>query len=131
IVLFHRFQQTLVKAIEKMLDTNKTFESKSQTTAIAKTSFDAGGFEGIIGKSHLLLNVLDQIAQVSPFDTSVLILGESGTGKERIADCIHNLSSRKNMPFVKVNCAALPSTLIESELFGHEKGAFTGASDKR
>ncbi len=61
----------------------------------------------------------------------MLILGESGTGKERIADCIHNLSHRANQPFVKVNCAALPSTLIESELFGHEKGSFTGAMDKR
>ena len=68
---------------------------------------------------------------MAPTETSVLILGESGTGKERIADCIHNLSPRKGKPFVKVNCAALPSTLIESELFGHEKGSFTGATDKR
>ena len=58
-------------------------------------------------------------------------MGESGTGKERIADCIHNLSNRKNKPFIKVNCATLPANLIESELFGHEKGAFTGAIDKR
>src|SRR5213079_1452000 len=85
------------------------------------------GFEGIIGKSHLLLNIFDHITQVAPSDTSVLILGESGTGKERIASCIHNLSSRKMQRLVKVNCAALPPTLIESELFGHEKGAFTGA----
>jgi DNA-binding NtrC family response regulator len=89
------------------------------------------GFEGIIGKSHLLLKVFDQITQVAPVDTSVLILGESGTGKERIADAIHQLSPRKNKPFVKINCAALPPTLIESELFGHEKGSFTGAMDKR
>jgi len=75
--------------------------------------------------------VFDQIAQVAPFDTSVLVLGETGTGKERIADCIHNLSSRKGKPLVKVNCAALPSTLIESELFGHAKGSFTGATEKR
>src|SRR6185312_409153 len=88
-------------------------------------------FEGIIGNSHLLLNVFDQISQVAPFDTSVLILGESGTGKERIADVIHNRSPRKGKPLVKVNCAALPATLIESELFGHEKGSFTGATDKR
>jgi transcriptional regulator with GAF, ATPase, and Fis domain len=90
-----------------------------------------GGFDGIVGKSHLLLNVFDHISQVAPSDTSVLILGESGTGKEKIASCIHNLSSRKEKPFVKLNCAALPTTLIESELFGHEKGAFTGALEKR
>jgi len=88
-------------------------------------------FENIIGNSHLLLTVFDQINQVAPFDTSVLLLGESGTGKERIADCIHNLSPRKNKALVKVNCAALPATLIESELFGHEKGSFTGALDKK
>jgi transcriptional regulator with GAF, ATPase, and Fis domain len=88
-------------------------------------------FEGIIGKSPRLLNIFDLITQVAPVDTSVLILGESGTGKERVADCIHQLSARKNKPFVKVNCAALPPTLIESELFGHEKGSFTGAIDRR
>jgi len=89
------------------------------------------GFENMIGKSPLLLNVFDLMTQVAYSDTSVLILGESGTGKERIADGIHHLSPRKDKPFVKVNCAALPSTLIESELFGHEKGSFTGATDKR
>jgi hydrogenase-4 transcriptional activator len=89
------------------------------------------GFEGVIGSSHQLLSVLDYIAQVAPFETSVLILGESGTGKERIAHCLHYNSPRKNKPFIKINCAALPPALIESELFGHEKGAFTGATDKR
>ncbi|WP_276481570.1 sigma 54-interacting response regulator [Paraflavitalea pollutisoli] len=88
-------------------------------------------FEGIVGQSPLILNVFDLITRVASSDTSVLILGESGTGKERIADCIHNGSPRKGKPFIKVNCAALPPTLIESELFGHEKGAFTGATDKR
>jgi DNA-binding NtrC family response regulator len=88
-------------------------------------------FGGIIGNSHLLLNVFDQITQVAPFNTAVLILGESGTGKERIADCIHNLSPVKSKKLVKVNCAALPATLIESELFGHEKGSFTGAVEKK
>ncbi|MEJ0058058.1 MAG: sigma 54-interacting transcriptional regulator [Bacteroidota bacterium] len=88
-------------------------------------------FDNIIGNSFSLLNVMDLINQVAPSDTSVLILGESGTGKERIADCIYNRSTRKGKPFVKVNCAALPLTLIESELFGHEKGAFTGAVDKK
>ncbi|MEI9908337.1 MAG: sigma-54 factor interaction domain-containing protein [Bacteroidota bacterium] len=112
---------------------------KTDATAIAElnvrstTELATGmeGFEGIIGKSHLLLNVFDHITQVAPSDTSVLIMGESGTGKERIADCIHNLSPRNGKPFVKVNCAALPLTLIESELFGHEKGSFTGAIEKR
>jgi transcriptional regulator with GAF, ATPase, and Fis domain len=88
-------------------------------------------FEGIIGNSHLLLNVFDHISKVAPYDTTVLISGESGTGKERIADCIHHLSSRKGKVLVKVNCATLPATLIESELFGHERGAFTGAVAKR
>jgi DNA-binding NtrC family response regulator len=89
------------------------------------------GFEGIIGNSHLLLNVFDNISQVAPTDTSVLILGESGTGKEGIANSIHQLSKRKSKPFIKVNCASLPTNLIESELFGHEKGSFTGATEKR
>jgi DNA-binding NtrC family response regulator len=86
-------------------------------------------FPGIVGKSHGLLSVFDNIIQVAPFDTSVLILGESGTGKERVAECIQQHSARKDKPFVKVNCAVLPTSLIESELFGHEKGAFTGASE--
>lgn len=89
------------------------------------------GFEGIIGKSALMLSVFHLIKQVASTNTSVLILGESGTGKECIADAIYNLSLRKGKPFIKVNCAALPANLIESELFGHEKGAFTGAMDKR
>lgn len=88
-------------------------------------------FKGMIGQSHLLLDVFNLINQVAGTDTSVLITGESGTGKERVADNIHSLSSRRNKPFIKVNCAALPISLIESELFGHEKGAFTGATARR
>ena len=88
-------------------------------------------FEGIVGSDPALINVLDQLKQVAPFDTSVLIQGETGTGKERIAVCIHQLSGRSRKPLVKINCAVLPSSLIESELFGHEKGAFTGATEKR
>jgi DNA-binding NtrC family response regulator len=88
-------------------------------------------FDGIVGQSRPMLTVLDHINTVSPLDTSVLILGESGTGKERIAKSIHSLSGRVNKPLVVVNCASLPANLIESELFGHEKGAFTGALEKR
>ncbi|MDO7744144.1 MAG: sigma-54 dependent transcriptional regulator, partial [Pedobacter sp.] len=88
-------------------------------------------FKGIIGNSPLLKTVFNNIRLVAPDDTSVLILGDSGTGKERIASAIHKLSPRKDKPFITVNCAALPLSLLESELFGHEKGAFTGANDKR
>ncbi|WP_293307607.1 sigma 54-interacting response regulator [Pedobacter sp. UBA5917] len=88
-------------------------------------------FSGIIGKSHLLLTVFDHVTQVAKSDSSVLILGESGTGKEKIAERIHSLSLRKDKPFIRVNCAALPTTLIDSELFGHEKGAFTGAHERK
>ncbi|MGN6353424.1 MAG: sigma-54 interaction domain-containing protein [Parafilimonas sp.] len=126
--LFENAQMLLINSIEIMLNNKNNIQHK--VNKIEKDEF-IKGCEGIIGKSPLLLNVLDHIAQVAPSDTSVLILGESGTGKEKIADCIHNLSNRKSKPFIKVNCAALPATLIESELFGHEKGAFTGALDKR
>jgi DNA-binding NtrC family response regulator len=88
-------------------------------------------FNGIIGEHPLLLAALELTTQVAPYNTSVLILGESGTGKEKVAHSIHDLSSRKNGPFIEVNCGAIPVTLIESELFGHEKGAFTGATEKR
>jgi len=84
-------------------------------------------FEGIIGKSPAIRNVLDHVAIVAPTDSTVLLHGETGTGKELIASAIHNLSSRRRRPCVRVNCAAIPSGLLESELFGHEKGAFTGA----
>jgi formate hydrogenlyase transcriptional activator len=84
-------------------------------------------FRGIVGSNSRLKAVIDNIQIVAPANSTVLILGETGTGKELIARAIHDLSPRKNYPFVKVNCAAIPSGLLESELFGHEKGAFTGA----
>ncbi|QNA45874.1 sigma 54-interacting transcriptional regulator [Lacibacter sediminis] len=88
-------------------------------------------FEGIVGNHPALVSILDLLKQVAPFDTSVLIQGETGTGKERIASCIHQLSGKSAKPFVKINCAVLSPALIESELFGYEKGAFTGAFEKR
>ena len=84
-------------------------------------------FEEILGESPALESVLQQVELVAPADSTVLIQGETGTGKELIARAIHNLSSRSDRPFVKVNCAAIPVDLLESELFGHEKGVFTGA----
>ena len=84
-------------------------------------------FEDIVGKSAALRKVLQQIEIVAPTDSTVLLHGETGTGKELIARAIHSLSSRRNRTFVRLNCAAIPSGLVESELFGHERGAFTGA----
>jgi DNA-binding NtrC family response regulator len=136
LALTKRLQKVLALAIEGILNT------ASPSAAIAKEQpvslpgkqskqSEKPGFDGIIGSSHLLLTALDHLTLVAPMETSVLILGESGTGKERFAKSIHGLSARKTKPMVVVNCAALPIHLIESELFGHEKGAFTGATDRR
>jgi PAS domain S-box-containing protein len=90
----------------------------------------AGAVEPV-GKSEAWLRVMDMVRRVAPTDTTVLLLGESGTGKEPVARAIHDRSPRRGRPLVKLNCAAIPASLIESELFGHEKGAFTGATARR
>jgi two-component system, NtrC family, response regulator HydG len=89
------------------------------------------GFTQIVGQSRQMLEVFDKIRRAAPVDSTVLILGESGTGKELVAQALHQNSNRRKGPFVAVNCAAVPATLVESELFGHVRGAFTGATDKR
>src|SRR5881409_926541 len=86
---------------------------------------------GIIGESPAIQEVLVKIEQMAPVSSTVLIEGESGTGKELVARAIHDLSPRRSKPFIAVSCAAIPDTLLESELFGHEKGAFTGAAERR
>lgn len=91
--------------------------------------FHAG--DGVLGPSPAMRRIEHLVARIAPLDSSVLITGESGVGKEVVADLIHNNSSRRGGPLVKVNCGALPLTLVESELFGHEKGAFTGADRRR
>src|ERR1700727_3133496 len=88
-------------------------------------------FDGIIGHSNALRSVLREIRMVAPTDSTVLICGETGTGKELIARAIHELSSRAKNAFVKLNCAAIPTGLLESEMFGHERGVFTGAIAQR
>ncbi|WDF56103.1 sigma 54-interacting transcriptional regulator [Mucilaginibacter sp. KACC 22063] len=118
-ILLKKQAETTVARIPKATPVNISSQAAAQS------------FNGIIGQSPLLRSVFDKISIVAPDETSVLIMGESGTGKERIAQTIHKLSPRKNKPMVTVNCAALPINLIESELFGHERGAFTGATDKR
>ncbi len=100
---------------------------EKENTSLRKRMGQQHGLGGLIGKSPQILKVYDIIETVSQTDATVLIRGESGTGKELVANEIHALSHRKDAPFIKVNCAALPETLLETELFGHERGAFTGA----
>jgi formate hydrogenlyase transcriptional activator len=107
-----------------------------ENAASAKVALDSDepcGSElpGIVGNSAALRRILDMVRVVAPTDATVLINGETGTGKELIAEAIHRCSDRSNGPFVKVNCAAIPTGLLESELFGHERGAFTGAIAQR
>jgi len=89
------------------------------------------GFPRILGESEALKRTVGETQRVAQTDATVLLLGESGTGKELFARAVHHLSNRRDKPFVAINCAAIPETLIENELFGHERGAFTGASDRR
>src|SRR5438552_3835329 len=100
-------------------------DEREEAFDLAQQARPEDKFDDIIGRSASLRTVLDQVQIVAPTDSTVLILGETGTGKELIARAIHNRSSRRDKSFVRVNCAAIPSGLLESELFGHERGAFT------
>ena len=109
----------------------KTSELQTQNASLKKQLDEKFGMENIIGESAAMRPVFETIRAAAPTDATVLIPGPSGTGKELAAHALHNLSRRAKGPFVAVNCAALPATLLESELFGHEKGAFTGADSRR
>jgi Nif-specific regulatory protein len=117
-----RLRQSVQEERQRLLEENIQLQEKLK---------DRFRPESIIGNSKAMQTVYDLIAQVSKSNTTVLIRGESGTGKELVANAIHYNSLRANKPFIKINCAALPETVIESELFGHEKGAFTGAVGQR
>ena len=121
---FERLRLTMSRA----LDHRQVEEEKEGAKSRKREELDTGG---IIGRSSVMQELLEMISFVAPTEATVLITGESGTGKELIASALHHNSTRKEGPFVKVNCAALVETLLESELFGHEKGAFTGADRKR
>src|ERR1700704_2390988 len=106
----------------------------SSETGTAPSDASSGrlnGHGGMIGSSRALQEIVQQVSIVGPTDATALILGETGTGKELIVSLIHELSGRRNHAFVRVNCAAIPLGLLESELFGHERGAFTGAIAQR
>jgi formate hydrogenlyase transcriptional activator len=107
--------------------THSNFQSPQQPISLQDEIAPEKDFPNIIGNSPRLREVIEDIRIVAPADSSVLIHGETGTGKELIAHAIHDLSPRKSYPFIKVNCSAIPTGLLESELFGHERGAFTGA----
>jgi formate hydrogenlyase transcriptional activator len=106
-------------------------KTRNENLALREVIADPSMFEEIVGSSESLRRVLSQVAKVAGTDSTVLILGETGTGKELIAGAIHKRSNRSSRAFIRVNCAAIPSSLIASELFGHEKGAFTGALQRR
>lgn len=119
----------LKKALEEISQLKERIQAEN--TYLQEEIKQNSNFEEILGQSPKLKKVFHQVEQVAPTDTTVLLLGETGTGKELFARSVHNLSQRKERPLVKVNCTALPINLIESELFGHEKGSFTGAISRR
>jgi DNA-binding NtrC family response regulator len=117
-------QETLLIRIQKILETRKLRQENYTLRRELGSKFQ---FDHIVGRSQEMLSVFEQLQMIAPSKATVLVTGDSGTGKELVAREIHMNSSRRNGPFIKVNCAAMPETLMESELFGHEKGAFTGA----
>ena len=122
---FHQFKLQFVQ--RGFPENGNVVSNVSEMSSLEEEVRPEDKFEDIIGRSDSLRAALDQIKIVAPTNSTVLILGETGTCKELIARALHNRSSRRNRPFIKVNCAAIPSGLLESELFGHERGAFTGA----
>src|SRR5882757_6167568 len=119
-----RLKILLDKIVERL-------ETMREVKALRRQLREHGTFGSLIGNSPEMRKIYQVVEQAAPTAASVLITGESGTGKELIAQTIHQLSPRAGFPFIAINCAAIPETLLESEIFGHEKGAFTGAADRR
>ena len=120
-----------IDVTDRVLMEREKARLEAQTTYLIEEIKETHNFEEIVGRSASLAGVLEKVRLVAATDSSVLILGETGTGKELVSRAVHSNSARKERPLIKVNCAALPTGLVESELFGHEKGAFTGATEKR
>lgn len=131
--LHHRKYTTLIlRNVRDRVEAEQKIQSLTVETELLREELRAQHQDGtLIGESHALRQVLQDVSQVAETDTTVLIMGETGTGKELVARAVHEASARRKGPLVTVNCAAIPATLIESELFGHEAGAFTGATKKR
>lgn len=127
-----RFCTLILRNVNDRLEAERTIQSLTvQTEYLQEEIKELHNSDEILGRSKSLADVLRDVKQVGPTDATVLILGETGVGKELLARAIHSASPRRARPLIKVNCAAIPANLIESELFGHEKGAFTGATQKR
>ena len=127
-----RYYTIILRNIDQHLETERKIKLLTdEAEYLRKEVQELNNYGEIIGDSEPLKKVFQDIDQVSKSETTVLILGETGTGKELVASAIHNTSGRRDKPFIKVNCGSIPESLIESELFGHEKGAFTGATSKR
>lgn len=125
-------KRSLLKTVRKALEKAQLLaENRLLREQVAAQTEATGPLAGMVGRSDSFRDVLEEVAQVAPSEATVLIRGESGTGKELLARAIHELSDRKAGPLVRVNCAAIPETLFESELFGYEKGAFTGAANRK
>ncbi|WP_375741449.1 sigma-54-dependent transcriptional regulator [Pseudomonas boanensis] len=123
--------QAVARILKERQESRSTSGERPTSSRNDKAASSADGEIGIIGSCPPMLELYSKIRKVAPTDSTVLIQGESGTGKELVARALHNLSRRAKAPLISVNCAAIPETLIESELFGHEKGAFTGATAGR
>jgi PAS domain S-box-containing protein len=126
------FFTLILRDLNERIEAEKRIQSLANQAAYLREELqEVQNFGEIVGRGEALLHALRDVQQVAPTDTTVLILGETGTGKELFARAIHNASTRKDKPLIKVNCAAIPAQLMESEFFGHERGAFTGATSRR
>jgi len=121
----------MIGAVETLTDITERIRQQQEISSLRKTFHLDEGYHGILGKTDVMLNLFETIENVAQSNTPVMIMGESGTGKELVARAIHQASTRSDKPYVKVNCAALNENLLESELFGHVKGAYTGAERAR